>query len=130
MQKWFSLSLAVALLAGCATLGSPGPAPFQPAGTYDFTADVMGDLVTGTIRIEGAPGDYRAVLTSTMAPGEARARSVRVEDQTITIHLDMDSPMGFVPVQLEYTVDDDRFTGTWSAMGDWGTFRGQRRQAT
>lgn len=129
MTKWICFGVVAVLAAACGPRQVEGPVPFQPTGVYEFTTVAMGDRVTGTIEIGGEPGAYRAAVRSTIAPGVARARSVTVDGETVTIHVNMDSPMGYVPVMLRFTVDGDRISGNWSANGDWGSFTGVRRDA-
>jgi hypothetical protein len=127
MTKWLVLGIVAVLVSACGPRQVEGPTPFQPAGVYEFTTVVAGDRVTGTIEIDGQPGAYGAAVTSTMAPGAARARSVAVDRQTITIHVSMDSPMGYMPVVIRFEVDGRQLTGEWSAGGEWGSFTGVRR---
>jgi len=105
--------LALTLAAACAT-GPSGPAPFDPVGTYDFTADLAGEALTGTMIIEATGDGYTGELATPMLPiPPAPINSVQVVDQTVTI--EADGPEGLLVIEL--VVSDTGLEGTW-AMGE------------
>lgn len=110
--------LAATTLAACAS-GPSGPPPYDPVGTYDFTAMAEGQTITGTMTIEEAEDGYTGILRAVsipMPPGPINA--VEVVDQTVTIHAE--GPEG--PLVIALTVMETGLEGTW-AMGDGtGTF--------
>lgn len=107
--------LTLALAAACAT-GPSGPPPFDPVGTYDFSADLNGEALTGTMIIEAAGDGYTGELSTPMLPiPPSPINSVEVADRTVTI--EADGPEGLLLIEL--VVTDTGLEGTW-AMGEGG----------
>ena len=104
---------ATTLLAACAS-GPSGPPPYDPVGTYEFTAVAEGQTITGTMTIEAEVDGYTGILRAVTIPmPPAPIASVEVVDQTVTIIAD--GPEG--PLTIALTVTDTGLEGTW-AMGD------------
>lgn len=104
---------ATALLAACAS-GPSGPPPYDPVGTYEFTAMAEGQTITGTMTIEADEDGYTGILRAETVPmPPAPIAAVEVVDQTVTILAD--GPEGLLTIAL--TVTDTGLEGTW-AMGD------------
>lgn len=121
-------ALAALVVAGCATAGTPEPAPdseapavMDLAGSYTFTTTVQGMGVNGQMRITGAPGAYSGSAYSDVT-GEIPLRSIAVEGNVAT--LIGDTPDG--PVEIRMVFDGDTFTGGWSLAGDGGSIQGRR----
>lgn len=105
--------LILTLAAACAS-GPSGPPPFDPVGTYDFSADLNGEALTGTMVIEATGEGYTGELATPMLPiPPAPINSVQVVDQTVTI--EADGPEGLLLIEL--VVTDTGLEGTW-AMGE------------
>lgn len=120
------MTLALALLTGaCASAQAPpeGPAPLDPIGVYDFTTNVEGTTVSGTITISQGTSGYGGSI-ATNATETIPVRSVAVERQKLTVLAD--SPDG--PVTFVMTLNGDEFTGTWSYAGMSGAHTGKRRR--
>ena len=114
--------LTLALAAACAT-GPSGPPPFDPVGTYDFTARVEGEDLTGTMIIEAAGEGYTGELSTPMLPiPPAPINSVEVVDRTVAI--EADGPEGLLLIEL--VVTDTALEGTWAMGEGTGTFRATR----
>ena len=105
--------LAATTLAACAS-GPSGPPPFDPVGTYEFTAVANGQSITGTMTIEADEDGYTGVIRNvTMPLPPAPITSVQVIDQLLTIQAA--GPEG--PLLIELAITDTGLEGTW-AMGD------------
>lgn len=114
-------TLAVALLlAGCAS-APQGPPPFDPAGTYEYTATVQGMAISGTMTIEGADGAYGGQMLSDISP-PIPIDSVVVDGQAVTIGAS--GPEG--PLTIQLTVSGSSVEGTWSMGGMSGAFSGTK----
>ena len=113
---------AMTLLAACAS-GPSGPPPYDPVGTYEFTAVAEGQTITGTMTIEAEVDGYTGILRAVTIPmPPAPIASVEVVDQTVTILAD--GPEG--PLTIALTVTETGLEGTW-AMGEvTGTFAATR----
>ncbi len=106
--------------SACASAPS-GPPPFDPVGTYEYSAAVEGMTATGSMTIEGSPGAYRGTITSHMFP-TLRIRSVTVTEQVVTIAAS--GPEG--PLTLEFTMTDGTFDGSWTLADMSGRFSGTK----
>lgn len=114
--------LAATTLAACAS-GPSGPPPYDPVGTYEFTAMAGGQTITGTMTVEEGEDGYTGVLRAVsvpMPPGPITA--VEVVDQTVTIHAD--GPDG--PLIIALTVTETGLEGTWAMGQETGTFTATR----
>lgn len=107
--------ISAAMAAACAT-GPSGPPPFDPVGTYDVSADLNGETLTGTMIIKAAGDGYTGELSTPMLPiPPSPINSVEVVDQSVTI--EADGPEGLLLIEL--VVTDTGLEGTWS-MGEGG----------
>jgi hypothetical protein len=113
-----------ALTAGCATTPAtpPAPAPLDPVGVYDFTTEVDGTAVTGTITITSAATGYGGSIDTNVSE-TMPVRSVTVAGRKVTVLAD--APDG--PVTFVLDLDGDDFGGTWTYAGMSGTHSGKRR---
>lgn len=108
------------LLAGCAS-APQGPPPFDPAGTYDYSASLEGMVISGTMTIDGTDGAYGGRMLSDIAP-PIPINSVVVEGQAITI--EASGPEG--PLTIQLTASGSSVAGTWSMGGMSGSFSGNK----
>jgi len=105
--------LTATLAAACAS-GPSGPPPFDPVGTYDFTAVLEGQDITGIMTIEPDEGGYTGQLsTPTLPLPPAPITSVEVEKQTVRI--EAVGPEG--PLYIDLVVSGETLEGIW-AMGE------------
>lgn len=140
--------LLVVLLAACATSGSQRPpaepasaavpsapatpatsstrattAAFNPVGTYDFTTDVNGDAVAGTIEIsKSSAGALTGSLNAAGMP-PSTVSSVTVNGQTMTLVADV----GGQAITMTVTMNGNAFTGNWTGAGGSGAIKGTKR---
>ncbi|MCY4398177.1 MAG: hypothetical protein OXE96_02380 [Gemmatimonadetes bacterium] len=105
--------LAAASLTACAS-GPSGPPPFDPVGSYSYTADVDGQVVPGSMTVEVAEAGYTGLIHSDMFP-PIPINSVTVLDQMVTI--EASGPSG--PLLIEFVAVEGVLQGTW-AMGEQG----------
>lgn len=113
------IALFPVLVAACAS-GPSGPPPFDPVGTYSYSANLEGMTISGTMTIDGSEGAYTGMLQSDM--GNVPINSVMVVGQAVTI--EGSGPDG--PLTLEFVVTDGAFTGTWAMGGMGGSFMGSK----
>lgn len=114
-------SLLLPLVATACASRPSGPPPFDPVGSYSFSADVDGMTMAGTMTIEGAEGAYSGSLQSDMFP-PVPINSVMVAGQAVTI--EASGPQG--PLTLELTVTEGALAGTWTMGGMTGSFMGSK----
>lgn len=122
IRRFPTAALLATTLAACAS-GPSGPPPYDPAGTWEFTAVAEGQTIIGTMTIEAAEEGYTGVLRAeTMPMPPAPINAVEIVDQTVTILAD--GPEG--PLTIALTVTETGLDGTW-AMGDGtGSFTATR----
>ncbi len=112
--------LAATSLTACAT-GPSGPPPFDPVGTYAYTADVDGQAVPGSMTIEQGEDGFTGLIHSDMFP-PIPISSVTVMDQVVTI--EAAGPNG--PLLIEFLAADGVLDGTWAMGEQGGTFSATR----
>lgn len=118
---------ATVVMAACAPAAEPvppAPPPFDPVGTYDFSTQVEGTPIAGSMVVHrDAQGALVARITTPIT-GEFAA-SVTVEGRRLALR----GNAGDGVIAMTMTVaDDDTVTGTWSVdTGESGTFTGKRR---
>lgn len=105
--------IAAALAAACAS-GPSGPPPFDPVGTYSYTAMVDGQNLPGSMTIEAADDGYAGRIMSDFFP-TIPITAVTVVDQAVTI--EATGPDG--PLVIEFVAVEGALGGTW-AMGEQG----------
>ena len=113
-------TLAATILTACAS-GPSGPPPFDPVGSYQYTADVDGQAVPGSLTIEEAEDGYTGLIHSDMFP-PIPINSVTVVEQVVTI--EAAGPNG--PLLIEFLVADGVLDGTWAMGEQGGTFSATR----
>lgn len=131
MHRTATLCLA-ALALGCAAPVQEGPVPqtpapsaaFDPAGIYDFTTDVQGTQVGGTLTLRRtAEGGYTGTIWSDMT-GDLPVQEVILEGRRARLRAA--TPEGDLVLNVEFL--DDRVAGNWElATGLAGAVAGRRR---
>lgn len=129
---------AVILLGACASTQPPAqtttaatqPAATQqstavvdPIGVYDFTTVVDGQTVSGTLHIEGAPGNYKGRIVTAVFP-EIPIVGASVEKNVITARGSM--PDGELTLRMVMEGPTD-FKGNWALGGGGGEVTGKKR---
>lgn len=119
-----SLTLVTALAAALACSSGPGvPAPLRsPAGLYDFTTEVEGQAVTGTVEITGTEGSYAGWVRTTITE-PIPITSVTIKTDTMTVVAQ--SPDA--PVTMIFTFQGNDFVADWEYAGQTGVARGSKR---
>lgn len=132
------LAATVALALGACATAAPAPsgspagtttapasasasAAIDPVGAYEFTAQVNGQAVTGTMEISGTPGAYTGRVVTSRFP-EFPLRSASAAGQELTVVAQ--TPNGDVTFRMMFTGAD--FTGGWTLAGDSGPLSGRR----
>jgi len=119
-----SLTLVTALAAALACSSGPGvPAPLRsPAGMYDFTTEVEGQSVTGTVEITGMEGSYAGWVRTTITE-PIPIQSVTIKADTMTIIAQTPD----APVTMIFTFQGNDFVADWEYAGQTGVARGSKR---
>ena len=116
MSRHLLATLLLATTAACATFAS-GPPPFDPVGSYAYSAEVNGQAVPGTLTIEEGEDGYTGGIFSDAFP-PIPINSVEIQDQTMTIAAM--GPNG--PLLIKCTITDAGLQGTWTMAEQSGTF--------
>jgi len=118
-----SIALAVLATTLACSKGPGVPAPLRsPAGMYDFTTEVEGQAVSGTVEIAGTEGSYSGwIRTSISDP--LPIRSVTIAHDTMTVVAQ--SPDA--PVTMIFTFQGNDFVANWEYAGQVGVARGSKR---
>ena len=111
-----------AILAACAS-GPSGPPPLDPVGTYMYSANAEGMVVSGSMMIEKNGDGYEGRITSDVMPA-IPISGVEVAGQTMTITAS--GPDGSLVVEM--VMSGMAFEGTWAMGGMGGTFSGTKDQ--
>lgn len=104
---------AITATAACATTPA-GPPPFDPVGSYTYTALMEGQPLPGTMTITEGEDGYEGTIRSDMFPPIA-ITAVVVEGQTGMI--EAAGPNG--PIVIEFVATEAMIEGTW-VMGEQG----------
>ena len=137
----FPLLVALAAAAtGCARSSMATPPPTSPSaspaaaasaarspvGVYDYSAQLQGQDVTGTITItSAADGTYGGQVTVSTLPEPLPVTSVTTEGEKLTVSFT--SPQG--PSRMEIQLSGVEFTGQWFYADQSSPLRGKRRGA-
>ena len=108
--------IAAAMAISCAT-GPSGPPPFDPVGTYSYSAEVDGQIIPGSMTIEAAEDGYTGQIRSDFFP-TIPVNAVTVVDQAVTI--EASGPDG--PLLIEFVAVEGALDGTWAMGEQGGTF--------
>lgn len=138
-MKAFATALLLLSAAACTTAPATGPAPapmpaaaaapapaassaVNPAGRYEFTTSLQGQMLTGTMEITGTPGAYAGRITTSATP-PIPITTVTVEGQNMTVA--GDTPNGTLTIRMTMG-EGGAFTGNWTLAGDGATLTGKR----
>ncbi|HSJ06188.1 MAG TPA: hypothetical protein VK936_05760 [Longimicrobiales bacterium] len=131
MHRTATLCLAALALACAAPVHeapvqqAPAPrAAFDPAGIYDFTTDVQGTQVGGTLTLSRtAEGGFTGTIWSDMT-GDLPLQHVDVEGRRARLRAA--TPEGELVMDVEF--EEDRMAGNWElATGLTGAVAGRKR---
>jgi hypothetical protein len=101
----------------------PEPEPtLDPVGVYDFSTEVEGQTLTGTLTITGSPGAYSGSMSTDMM-GTFPLRSFSVDGMDLMFMADLPD----ATVSFFLTFEGDSFTGEWDAGGMTGFMSGSKR---
>jgi hypothetical protein len=136
-MKTLNVVLSAALLTACASTPQPPAtattAPQQPAaisqttavidpvGAYEFTTVVDGQTVTGTMHVEGGPGNYKGRILTTVFP-EIPIVGASVETNILNLRANM--PNGELAIRM--VMEGANFKGNWSLGADSGEISGKK----
>lgn len=118
-----SLTL-IALATAQACASGPGvPAPLRnPAGMYDFTTEVQGQAVSGTVEITGTEGNYAGwIRTSISEPIPVQSVTISMDTMTVV------AQAPDAPVTMIFTFEGNAFVADWEYAGQVGVARGSKR---
>jgi hypothetical protein len=127
----------VLLLGACASSQQPAAttatAPTQPAatrqstaavdpvGAYEFATVVDGQTITGTLHVEGTPGNYKGRIITTAFP-EIPVIGASVESNIVNVKASM--PDGELNIRM--VMEGMNFKGNWTLGSDGGEFNGKK----
>lgn len=135
-MKTMRMLPVVLLLGACASAQQPAAtttAPAQPAaakpstavvdpvGAYEFSTVVDGQTVTGTLHVEGTPGNYKGRIVTSVFP-EIPVVGATVEANVVTVKGSM--PDGELNIRM--VMDGMNFKGNWTLGSDGGEFNGKK----
>jgi hypothetical protein len=115
--------IAAATTAACASGGPEVPAPLRnPTGMYDFTTELEGQTITGTVEITGTEGAYTGWV-STDVTEPIPVTSVTVVENEMTVLAQAPD----APVTMVFTFTGNDFVADWEYAGQVGVARGSKR---
>lgn len=136
-MKLFRLMPAIMLVAACAsapeapaqatTAVTPAAskpsttAVIDPVGTYEFTTAVDGQTITGTMHVEGTPGNYKGRIVTSAFP-EIPIVGASVESNVVILRGSM--PEGELTMRL--TMEGQEFKGNWALGSGSGEVTGKK----
>lgn len=137
-MKLFRLMPVVVVLAACAArttqpTAQAGTATVQPAatqqstaivdpvGSYEFNTVVDGQSVTGTMHVEGGPGNYKGRIVTSVFP-EIPIVGASVESNTVILRGNM--PDGELVIRM--AMEGQNFKGNWALGGGSGEITGKK----
>lgn len=96
-------------------------AGIDPVGAYEFATVVDGQTVTGTLHIEGTPGNYKGRILTSVFP-EIPVTGATVEANVVNVKASM--PDG--ELNLRMVMEGMNFKGNWTLGSDGGEFNGKK----
>lgn len=135
-MKTIRIVPVVLLLGACASSQQPAAsttAPTQPAatrqatavldpvGAYEFSTVVDGQTVTGTMHVEGTPGNYKGRIITSVFP-EIPVVGASVEANVVNVKASM--PDGELNIRM--VMEGSNFKGNWTLGSDGGEFNGKK----
>jgi hypothetical protein len=132
MMRWPVTVLALAAVACAAPAARQAPVQqvqpqpaFDPAGTYDFTAEFQGQTVPGTLHLRRSEQGLAGSLVTGMS-GELPFSSIAMDGRRAELRAA--TPQGDLIMRLEW-VDDDVIRVGWELAGvAAGSASGRRRR--
>ncbi len=121
MTRSILTALAAATAAAACATTPAGPPPFDPIGSYSYTAVMEGQPLPGTMTITEGENGYEGTIRSDMFPPIA-ITSVVVEGQTGMI--EAAGPAG--PIVIEFVATEAMIEGTWAMGEEGGSFTATR----
>lgn len=123
MRLILALLVAAAASTACASGGPEVPAPLRdPTGMYDFTTELEGQMISGTVEITGTTGDYSGWV-STNVTEPIPVTSVTVVENEMTVLAQAPD----APVTMVFTFTGNDFVAEWEYAGQVGVARGSKR---
>jgi hypothetical protein len=96
-------------------------AVIDPVGAYEFATVVDGQTVTGTMHVEGTPGNYKGRIITTVFP-EIPIVGASVEANVVNVKGSM--PDGELNIRM--VMEGSNFKGNWTLGSDGGEFNGKK----
>ena len=93
----------------------------DPVGAYEFATVVDGQTVTGTLHIEGTPGNYKGRILTSVFP-EIPVTGASVEANVVNVKASM--PDGELNIRM--VMEGATFKGNWTLGSDGGEFNGKK----
>ncbi|HEY0303813.1 MAG TPA: hypothetical protein VGC44_02520 [Longimicrobiales bacterium] len=93
----------------------------DPVGAYEFATVVDGQTVTGTLHIEGTPGNYKGKIVTSVFP-EIPVVGASVESNVVSVKGSM--PDGELNIRM--VMEGMNFKGNWTLGSDGGEFNGKK----
>ena len=135
-MKTMKMLPVVLLLGACASSQQPAAtttattqpaaskqatAVVDPVGAYEFATVVDGQTVTGTLHIEGTPGNYKGKIVTSVFP-EIPVVGASVESNVVNVKGSM--PDGELNIRM--VMEGMNFKGNWTLGSDGGEFNGKK----
>jgi hypothetical protein len=96
-------------------------AVLDPVGAYEFSTVVDGQTVTGTMHVEGTPGNYKGRIITSVFP-EIPVVGASVEANVVNVKASM--PDGELNIRM--VMEGPNFKGNWTLGSDGGEFNGKK----
>ena len=96
-------------------------AVLDPVGAYEFSTVVDGQTVTGTLHVEGTPGNYKGRIITSVFP-EIPVVGASVEANVVNVKASM--PDGELNIRM--VMEGANFKGNWTLGSDGGEFNGKK----
>lgn len=129
MRTFAASAAAAAVVAIAACSGGMSaadePAPWSPAGTYNFTTTVQGMTVGGTMTVTDTDGVLGGIIEPDPAAGVPPIpfETAELAGNELTVTADAGGEVLFMVLTF---AEDDSFDGSWSMAGDGGDVTGTK----
>jgi hypothetical protein len=135
-MKMLKLTPFALLLGACASSQQPAQtttatvqptatqqtsAVIDPVGAYEFTTVVDGQTVTGTMHVEGTPGNYKGRIVTSAFP-EIPIVGASVEANVVNLKASM--PDGELAIRM--AMEGANFKGNWTLGSGSGEITGKK----
>jgi len=100
----------------------------NPSGDWAYTTETPQGSGSGTMTIEGSPGDYSGELTTTYSSEPSQLSDIEIYGNEMSFSFVIDVGGQLLTIDVTVTVDGDTFEGTMTA-GQFGSFpiEGERK---